>query len=103
MFALSVPFWLLGAVTDLQLLPGLPMSALALFCPVTAAAILVHRHNGTPDVIRLLKRALDYQRISAKVWYAPILLLMPAVTNSRVWRDRDALFPSVLKAQDTFA
>ena len=32
-FALSVVFWLLGAVTDLQLLPGLPISALALFCP----------------------------------------------------------------------
>lgn len=79
MFALSVPFWLLGAVTDLQLLPGLPMSAFALFCPVTAAAILVHRQNGTQGVIRLLKRALDYQRISAKAWYAPILLLMPAV------------------------
>jgi CAAX protease family protein len=78
-FALSIPFWLLGAVTDLQLLPGLPMSALALFCPVTAAAILVHRQNGTSGVIRLLKRALDYQRISAKVWCAPILLLMPAV------------------------
>ena len=78
-FALSVPFWLLGAVTDLQLLPGLPISALALVCPVTAAAILVHRQHGTSGVIRLLKRALDCQRISAKVWYAPILLLMPAV------------------------
>ena len=69
-FALSVPFWLLGAVTDLQLLPGLPMSALALVCPVTAAAILVHRQNGTPGVIRLLKRALDHQRISSKAWYS---------------------------------
>lgn len=61
-FALSVPFWLLGAVTDLQLLPGLPMSALALFCPVTAAAILLYRENGTAGVIQLLKRAFDYQR-----------------------------------------
>ena len=78
-FALSVPFWLLGAVTELQLLPGLPMSAFALFCPVTAAAICVHRQNGTAGVIRLLKRAFDYERISAKAWYLPILLLMPGV------------------------
>jgi membrane protease YdiL (CAAX protease family) len=53
------------------------LSALALFCPVTAAAILVHRQEGTAGVTRLLKRAFDYQRISAKTWYAPILLLMP--------------------------
>lgn len=78
-FALSLPFWLLGAVTELQLLPGLPMSALALLCPVTAAAILVHREDGTAGVIRLLKRTFDAQRISAKKWYAPILLLMPGV------------------------
>ena len=78
-FALSVPFWLLGAVTDLQLLPGLPMSAFAFVCPLAAAAILVLRQNGTSGLIRLLQRALDYRRISAKGWYAPILLLMPAV------------------------
>jgi len=81
-FALSVPFWVLGAATDLQLLPGLPVSALAILCPVTAAAILVHGQNGTQGVIRLLKRALDCQRIRAKKWYAPILLLMPAVMVS---------------------
>lgn len=27
-FALSLPFWLLGAATDLQLMPGLSVSAL---------------------------------------------------------------------------
>ena len=79
MFALSLPFWLLGAVTELQLLPGLPMSALAFLCPVTAAAVLVHRQDGSAGVIRLLKRAFDYQRIRAKTWYAPILLLTPGV------------------------
>ena len=78
-FALSVPFWLLGAATDVQLLPGLPMSALALFCPVMAAAILLYRENGTAGVIELLKRAFDYQRISAKVWYA-------AHPSSDAWR-----------------
>lgn len=40
-FALSVPFWWVGAVTSLQLLPGLSVSALGAFCPLIAAVILV--------------------------------------------------------------
>ena len=36
-FALSIPFWLAGGLTDLQLMPGLPVSALMAFCPMTAA------------------------------------------------------------------
>lgn len=78
-FALSIPFWLIGAVTGLQLLPGLPVSSLSLVCLVTAAAILVYRENKTASVIELLKRSFDYKRIGAKVWYAPIVLLMPSV------------------------
>ena len=88
-FALSVPFWLLGAAIERQLLPGLPMSALALFCPVTAAAILVHRQHGTAGVIRLLKRAFDYQRITARAWYAPILLLTPGSMVLSYWLMRE--------------
>jgi CAAX protease family protein len=76
-FALSVPFWLIGAVTGLQLLPGLPLSALAAFCPAMAATILVHTEIGPAGVIALWRRAFDYQRITAKTWYVPIVLLMP--------------------------
>jgi membrane protease YdiL (CAAX protease family) len=78
-FALSVPFWLIGAVTRLQLLPGLPVSSLMAFCPLMAASILVYREHKTAGVIELLKRAFDDQRIRAKVWYAPIVLLKPGV------------------------
>ncbi len=35
-FGLSIPFWLIGAATDLQLMPGLPLSALMAFCPLAA-------------------------------------------------------------------
>ena len=77
-FALSVPFWLIGAVTEVRLLPGLPVSALMFVCPALAAAILVYGANGTAGVKTLLRRAFDYNRIGAKIWYAPILLLMPA-------------------------
>jgi uncharacterized protein len=79
-FALSVPFWLIGAATDLQLMPGLSVSALGAFCPMVAALILVHRENKTAGVPELLKRSFDFKRIKAKRWYAPILLLMPIVS-----------------------
>src|SRR5262249_47963138 len=78
-FVLSVPFWLIGAVTGLQVLPGLPVSSLGAFCPLMAASILVYREDKTDGVKELLKRAFDYKRIKAKVWYAPIVLLTPVV------------------------
>jgi membrane protease YdiL (CAAX protease family) len=77
--ALSLPFWLVGAVTGLQLLPGIPVSSLMVLSPVTAGLILVYRENGTAGVTELLKRSFDFPRIRAKVWYAPIVLLMPGV------------------------
>ncbi len=78
-FALSVPFWLIGAVTDLQLLPGLPVTSLMVVSPVIAALILVYRESKTAGVVGLLKRSFDVRRIRAKVWYVPIIFLMPGV------------------------
>jgi|Tabmets5t2r1_1033131.scaffolds.fasta_scaffold20522_2 uncharacterized protein len=78
-FALAVPFWLLGAVTGAQLSPDLPVAALTFVCPVIAAAMLVYRDNGAAGVTELLRRSFDYKRIRAKVWYAPVVLLLPAV------------------------
>jgi membrane protease YdiL (CAAX protease family) len=78
-FALSLPFWFAGALTTVQLLPSLPMSSLMFFCPVTAALILVYKKNKTNGVTELLKRSFDYKRIRAKIWYVPIILLMPGI------------------------
>jgi hypothetical protein len=78
-FALSVPFWLAGAASDLQLLPDLPVSSFMFICPLTAALILVYGENKTAGVTELLKRSFDYDRIRVKIWYAPIILLMPGV------------------------
>lgn len=79
-FALSVPFWLLGAVTDFKLMPGLSVSALMTFCPMVAAMILLHRGSTAMGVADLLRRSLDYKRIAHAGWYVPVLLLMPAVS-----------------------
>lgn len=79
-FALSMPLWLIGAITDMQLFPGLPLAAFGVVCPLAAALILVWRESSTSGVIALLRRLLDYKQIRAKAWYGPILLLMPGVT-----------------------
>ena len=76
-FAFSLPFWLAGALTELRLLPGLPVSALMFVCPA-AAALLLYAANGIVGVRALLERSFDHGRMGTKIWYAPALLLMPA-------------------------
>jgi membrane protease YdiL (CAAX protease family) len=78
-FALSIPLWLIGAMTSLQLLPGLPVSSLTVFCPLIAASTLVYGEEKASGVTKLLKRSFDYRRIRAKVWYVPAVLLMPGI------------------------
>jgi hypothetical protein len=79
-FTLSLPFWLAGSLTTFKLLPGVPVSALMFFCPALAAVILVYRENKTAGVTALLKRSFDTKRIRARIWYAPMILLMPGIT-----------------------
>lgn len=78
-FALSIPFWIAGALTNRQLLPAIPVSALGLLCMVGAAAILVYRENGWAGVAALLKRTFDFKRVRTKLWYLPTILLMPGI------------------------
>lgn len=78
-FVFIVPFWVLGALTDKALLPGLPVAALATMCPAAAALVCVRRERGRVGVMALLRRAFDVRRVPSKGWYAPVVLLMPAV------------------------
>jgi uncharacterized protein len=81
-FALSIPFWIAGAVSKLQLLPAIPISALGLVCMVGAASILVYRENGLIGLRALLERSFDFNRVTVKVWYLPTILLMPCIMVS---------------------
>jgi CAAX protease family protein len=76
---LSVPFWLIGAKYRVELLPGLPLGAIMVACPMVAALILVARESGRAGVVAHLRRSFDYQRIVLKAWYVPIVLLCPTV------------------------
>ena len=84
-FTLALPFWYLGAVRPLELLPGLPVSALQAICPSLAASLLVYRERGSPAVVALLRRAFDGKRIQPGGWYAVIVLLMPCLTALSYW------------------
>lgn len=81
-FALSVPFWILGAIapnaTD-SLPINLPISALMAVCPLFAAVILVYRERKMQGVKALLGKALDFKKIQDKRWLLQVILLMPLV------------------------
>jgi membrane protease YdiL (CAAX protease family) len=78
----SVPFWIAGAADadpSLGLPVDLPVSALMVVCPLGAAVALTARDRGVAGVRRLLRRAVDVERIRPRWRYAPILWTLPAV------------------------
>jgi hypothetical protein len=89
-FALSLLFWLLGPLAEHFSL-GLPAISFAGtsklpvnvivgdFCPLIAAFILVYREEKRGGISRLLKRVFDLKRIRHKIWYVPIIFLMPLI------------------------
>jgi hypothetical protein len=72
-FALSIPFYVFGALAGFNLTPDVPVSVLMVVVPATAAAILVHREQGSAGVIDPLKRSFDYKRIKLRFGNAPIV------------------------------
>ena len=78
-FALSVPFWVLGTFINLEgIIPiNLPVSALMLLCPITTAIILTRKVGKKNGVKLLLKRVADYKKVKKPIWIIPTFLLMP--------------------------
>lgn len=54
---LSVPFWLLFASNNAQLMPGLSVGVLMAFCPMLAAWLLVYREKKAEGVTGCLASA----------------------------------------------
>lgn len=77
---LSIPFWILGFLKPIQLLPGLPISSLGVFAPVSAAFILTWIKDGFAGALQLIRRAFDFKRIKNKWWYLAVILINPAMT-----------------------
>jgi len=78
-FVLVVPFLVLAEIYPVELLPGLPISALGAFMPALAALILTFRQDGYSGVRVLLGRSLDFRRIKSPVWILLIVLTAPAI------------------------
>jgi len=74
---LTLPIWGLGAAFDFQLLPGLPVAALAVFCPTLAAAGVALRQGGGKQVRALFGRVLDAGNAGWRL--LPIILINPAL------------------------
>ena len=78
-FVLSIPFWMLGGLFRGQLLPGLPLGALAVFVPGIAAASMAYHRGRYPAVRCLLRRSFDAGRIRDGRWYILFVCFNPAV------------------------
>ena len=76
---LSLPFWILEVFLPVQILPGLPLSALAAFVPAMAALILAARQGGRSGAWDLLRRSLDAGRVKNKAWFLAVLMINPAI------------------------
>lgn len=79
-FALSVPFFVLGALGGR--LPGaqlLPSSALMTFVPMFAAFLLVYRSRGAAGMVIAAQNMLTASRSTSLRWYIIALLFLPAI------------------------
>lgn len=85
LFGLSAPCWVLGAIYDVQIFPGLKLFQLPLALPMVTALILIYRENGRTGVFILLKRTYDLQNFKPKIWFLPILLIYPSLGLLDYW------------------
>ncbi len=81
-FVLSLPFYILAAFVPEMVVPS---SLLITFAPMISALILTFRENGSDGTKKLIKRSFDFTKITRKMWYAPILFLMPIVYLAVLW------------------
>lgn len=63
---------------------GLPLDVpvtdfIGAFIPLIAACILVYKEEGHGGVKKLMKRIFDFSRIRPKIWYLPLIFLMPII------------------------
>jgi hypothetical protein len=88
-FALSVPFWLIGVASGIQILPGLPVSSLGAFCPLMAASILVYSREQDRGRNRAAEEGFRLQANQSEG-------LVCAHRSSDAWRDGLDVWPDAL-------
>ena len=77
---LSIPFWGVGALATMGVIPDQVMlRASWSLTPMIAASILVYRAAGRPGLRALLARVLDASRIRSRTWYIAVIGLGPVI------------------------
>ena len=79
----SIPFWILSALSTQFIPEGLPVNNIGfvmVFIPGSVALILTYKERGTKATKNLLRRAFDYKKIKRKAWYLPIITLIPLIS-----------------------
>lgn len=79
LFGLAIPFWLFGAIYDVQIFSGFKLFQFPLALPMVASLILIKRESGKAGVIALLKRTYDFRNFKPQIWLLPILLIYPSI------------------------
>lgn len=79
LFALSIPFWLLGFWSRTPVFAQIPVSALQAACPLLAAVLLAGLRAGRGGVRMLFNRVFAFRFGRFWIWYLLALLTMPVV------------------------
>lgn len=72
LFLITIPEYVIGLVP--------PYSILMVINPLIVASLLTYRERGTDGIRLLLKRSFDFRRIRRRIWYLPIIFLLPMAT-----------------------
>ena len=74
----SVPLWILETALKVELLPGLPLSALMVIVPAGVACSLTGYKHGKAAALVLVERGLlDWQNVKNHAWHWISIGLMP--------------------------
>ena len=76
-FIITLPLYIITALIPQEM--AIFMGFTITLAPITAALILTYRENGADGARGLLKRSFDYKRITKKIWYVPIFIVMPVL------------------------
>jgi len=78
LFALSVPFWLVGAVVGQLPIPiDLPIAAAMAALPAAICLWLSWKEGGRVRLVELLGRTIDFARVPNPLWVMLAVLVMP--------------------------
>ena len=82
-FMLTMPAYILVGLVSKNVFLKPDMAVFFIFlsalAPIGAALVLIYRENGKEGTKKLLKRSFDFKRITKKIWFIPIIFLMPLI------------------------